>query len=213
MAATYEYGMGRVVYLNHLWIWYTDVYFKNDTDNGEILMENCLRYVHPGIISWLRVNPSTGRVGPGADSDVAVLFDAGALAPGDYSAVLSVYNNDPSDPQIIIPVDLEVSATSVEPVSRTPAEFALFPGYPNPFNASITIQYSLAEAGHVTLQITDLQGRIVAVLRDGETENAGVHRIVWNGTDSSGMPLSSGVYLVRLRTEKFTGLQKITLLK
>jgi flagellar hook assembly protein FlgD len=72
----------------------------------------------------------------------------------------------------------------------------LDPNYPNPFNPSTAIAFTLDQAGAVRLEIYDLRGRLVAMLVD-EVLPAGRHEVMWDGTDSSGRAMSSGVYLSR----------------
>ena len=68
---------------------------------------------------------------------------------------------------------------------------------PNPFTASITLAYTLPEAGPVALTVHDILGRRVAVLEAGWLSE-GVHAAVWDGRDTHGVALPSGIYFVRL---------------
>jgi len=78
-----------------------------------------------------------------------------------------------------------------------PGGFDLASNYPNPFNPSTQIDYSLHEAGKVSLVIYDVLGREVATLADAY-QQAGRYTVTWN-SQSSGIPVSSGVYFARLR--------------
>jgi hypothetical protein len=77
-----------------------------------------------------------------------------------------------------------------------PQEFALLPNYPNPFNASTTVQFELPRAGHVSLMVYDILGRSVSTLADCDFQ-AGLHNICWDGKSSEGKTVASGKYLVR----------------
>ncbi len=79
-----------------------------------------------------------------------------------------------------------------------PKLFTLKQNYPNPFNPTTTIRYSLSAAGIVKLNIYDIQGRQVKQLASGNSQSAGSHELVWNGTDDFGVAVASGVYLYRL---------------
>jgi hypothetical protein len=94
----------------------------------------------------------------------------------------------------------------------TPQEFALLPNYPNPFNASTTIQFEMPRAGHVSLMVYDILGRSVSTLADGEFQ-AGRHSIRWDGTSSNGKIVASGRYLVRAATGDDVKTVPIMLLK
>jgi hypothetical protein len=66
--------------------------------------------------------------------------------------------------------------------------------YPNPFSLSTTIYYFLPGSSHVTLRIYDIKGNIVRLLAD-EYQDAGEHRIQWDGKDANGVELSNGSYV------------------
>jgi hypothetical protein len=88
-----------------------------------------------------------------------------------------------------------------------PTAFALSQNYPNPFNPTTTISYILPSATRTSLVITDLLGRKVATLVDGE-KSAGVHIMTWNAT---GLP--SGVYFLQMRAGEFVETRKLLLAK
>ncbi|MBI5060601.1 T9SS type A sorting domain-containing protein [candidate division KSB1 bacterium] len=98
-------------------------------------------------------------------------------------------------------------AAAQERAHPTAAEFALVAPYPNPFNSTATIEYSLALRASVRLAIYDILGREVAVLVDDET-NAGSHRHTW---DARGV--ASGLYFVSLRSGDQAQTRKLMLLK
>jgi len=79
--------------------------------------------------------------------------------------------------------------------------------YPNPFNPSTTIYYSLAAGGFTTLKIYDLLGREVTTLVNTK-QNAGSYSIIWNASD-----FSSGVYFYKLQSEGFVQTKKMILTK
>ena len=93
-----------------------------------------------------------------------------------------------------------------------PREFALDPNYPNPFNSSTTIRYRIAAPGRVRLEIFDVQGRKVKMLAAGDV-GAGVYQVEWDGTDASGKPVATGVYLARLQKGTASLVHKMLLLK
>jgi len=76
-------------------------------------------------------------------------------------------------------------------------EFALAPANPNPFPAVTALRYTLPRPGDVRLVVHDVTGRTLRTLADGPV-GAGSHALVWDGKDDAGLPLSSGVYFVRL---------------
>jgi len=93
-----------------------------------------------------------------------------------------------------------------------PLGFELHRNFPNPFNPSTTFSFSLKEASQVDLEIYNLQGQRVKVLSSGSF-GAGDHQITWNGTDSNGRALASGVYFYRINTPQGSDTKKCILLK
>ena len=94
----------------------------------------------------------------------------------------------------------------------TPDEYALRPGYPNPFNAETVLLFDLPAAADVRLSVYNLAGQRVADLVRARRE-AGTHRVQWDGRDGAGVPLASGVYLVRLSAGRWVGTEKLLLLR
>ncbi|MCY1720458.1 T9SS type A sorting domain-containing protein [Prolixibacteraceae bacterium Z1-6] len=78
----------------------------------------------------------------------------------------------------------------------TPSSEHLLYIYPNPFNSSSTIQFSLANAGKVNITIYNIFGQPVQILANGEYSE-GLHMVSWQGNDFNGSPAPSGMYLCR----------------
>ncbi len=95
---------------------------------------------------------------------------------------------------------------------QLPGSFALSQNYPNPFNAATTIEFSLQNAGQVTIDLYNLLGRRVATLTD-RLYASGHHSIRWNGTTSGGQQVASGVYFYRLSHHGEAASRKMILIK
>lgn len=93
-----------------------------------------------------------------------------------------------------------------------PANLVLRANYPNPFNPVTTIRYGVPSEGRVSLAIYDARGRLVKNLLN-EVQPAGFHEVVWNGTDSAGAQVASGVYLYRVVTGDRARMKKMLLMK
>ena len=95
----------------------------------------------------------------------------------------------------------------------SPLVNSLAQNYPNPFNPSTTISYSLAKSGsQVNLQIFNSRGQLVRNLVD-TPQAEGLHRVVWDGKDDQGGDLAAGLYFYRLRTEDYSQINRMLLLK
>ena len=88
----------------------------------------------------------------------------------------------------------------------------LYQNYPNPFNPSTTIYFGLKTLSNVDLRIFDVSGRLVRVLASGKFQ-AGEYRRIWDGKDSHGIPVASGVYFYRLVAGDFEQTRKMLLLR
>ena len=94
----------------------------------------------------------------------------------------------------------------------TPDAFGLGANYPNPFNSTTVVHFSIPAAGHVDLAVYNLRGQKVRDLV-AATRSAGTHRVRWSGEDDRGNALSSGVYVLRLRSGYHTATGKMLLLR
>lgn len=99
-----------------------------------------------------------------------------------------------------------------EPEKESKTSTGLIAIVPNPFNPSTTIHYALAKQMHVSLAVFDVSGRLVRELVN-RNEPAGSHSIAWEGTDSHGAAVATGIYFVRLSAGSVTRTMKMMLLK
>ncbi|NOX37213.1 MAG: T9SS type A sorting domain-containing protein [Calditrichaeota bacterium] len=107
--------------------------------------------------------------------------------------------------------ELETAMGSPEPVPVA-NRMILYPNFPNPFNATTMIRYSLPHREHVVVRIFDIRGRSIITLVD-RFQKAGIHTIRWNGVNSSGQSVPSGVYLYQLQTGHGKTARKMVVLK
>jgi len=105
-----------------------------------------------------------------------------------------------------------LSTDVAEEVGDVPSRYVLGGVSPNPFNPVTTVSYGLPERGHARLSVYNVSGRLVKVLADG-VEDAGYHRVTWDGRDDRGVEVSSGVYFCRMEAAEFTASAKMVLLK
>jgi hypothetical protein len=84
---------------------------------------------------------------------------------------------------------------------RTTEAVHLIRSAPNPFQARTRILFSLASPGGVRVDVLDVRGRLIRRLQDGDLD-AGMQAVSWDGRTDDGGPVPSGVYLVRVTTER-----------
>jgi len=98
------------------------------------------------------------------------------------------------------------------PIAGLPAGFELRGNYPNPFNPSTTIDYSLPNRTHVSIKIYNVMGQLVRELINAD-QSAGDHLVTWDGKDKAGSTVPTGIYFYRVQTDSFAESRKMLLLK
>ncbi len=94
-----------------------------------------------------------------------------------------------------------------------PGEFELHQNYPNPFNPETTISFSLLKSEKVTLEIFNSLGQKVRTLISNQIKQAGRNVVKYDGMNDSGLKLSSGTYIYRLRAGSFSKSKRMIILK
>lgn len=84
--------------------------------------------------------------------------------------------------------------------------------YPNPFNPSTNISFSLDETAHATLEIYNIKGEKIKTLADNEL-SSGLHTVEWDGKDKASKSAPSGVYFCKMKVGEFIQTKKMILLK
>lgn len=108
--------------------------------------------------------------------------------------------------------DLPVSSTSSEDESIPPLPLSLRQNYPNPFNPHTQISFYLPEGAAATLKIYNLKGQLIKTLIDKKLA-PGEHSFTWDGQNSEGEQVSTGIYLYRLQTPQHNITRKMVLSK
>jgi hypothetical protein len=103
---------------------------------------------------------------------------------------------------------ITLSPNGIKDGDLVPAVFKLYQNFPNPFNPSTKISFSLANAGYTTLKVYNIIGQEVIQLFDG---NAEAGRLYIVNFDASNLP--SGLYLYKLQNADKTEVKKLTLIK
>ena len=93
-----------------------------------------------------------------------------------------------------------------------PAVYELSKNFPNPFNPTTTIEYSIPTAGHVELVIFNMTGQKVRTLVS-DAKDAGFYKAVWDGKNEMGETAASGLYFYKLVSGNFNKIEKMTLIK
>lgn len=103
----------------------------------------------------------------------------------------NVYTNSIDDEETFNPIKIQIASI-----------------FPNPFNPTTTIRFSLSKPGSVSLSVFDVVGRKVAELEKNTAFSTGTHQIQWNASG-----FASGIYIIQLQSENFSDFKKVTLIK
>jgi len=104
------------------------------------------------------------------------------------------------------------SITNIDDNKKIPNSYSLSQNYPNPFNPTTAIEYALPEQSNVKLIIYDIKGNTVKHW-NYINQNAGYYSVIWNGTNSSGSQVSTGIYFYRIIAGDFTQTKKMVFMK
>lgn len=149
-----------------------------------------------GAPTWMRLSPATvafDALEQGTEETAVFSFDVLEEAPVGQPNTLTVTARSGQQVQWQKEIRLQVAA---------PAKFSLSPNYPNPFNPSTTIRYTLPARMKVTLSVYYILGRKVATLAEG-TQPPGLRQVRFDGAH-----LASGFYFYRVVAEG-PGLERI----
>jgi hypothetical protein len=147
-------------------------------------------------------------------------FFSFSLKPGTYEINAYYDGYESAEPQtvtieeneIVEDITIELFPTDSQENNIPHAGEIVLSNYPNPFNPSTMIQFTLPQENFVELSIFNVKGQKVKILSH-DIKPAGNHEIEWNGTDESGNSVSSGIYLYQLKTNQKTVTQKMLLAK
>ncbi|MFC1490763.1 T9SS type A sorting domain-containing protein [Candidatus Latescibacterota bacterium] len=146
---------------------------------------------------WLTISEAGVLSGtPTSESEIQITLRAYISASDDTLSTSLIVNN-----------------TTNVTVDNHPSAFSVSSPFPNPFNPSTTIRYSVPVESEVRLEIFDIFGRKVAVLADGRM-SPGVYDAVWDSRiNAGGSALGSGVYIYRFSSQGYSHTGKVMLLQ
>ena len=159
---------------------------------------------------WLEMVTPSGSVAGGGSGQLTVRAHnnvQGLLLPaGAYTGAVQLHTNDLEHANTLIPVTLHVGDVAVDRPGL-PLSFQVGEAWPNPFNPSATLRFTLPAPGQVSARLHNLQGQVVGLLFSGHL-GAGEHRLAIRGDG-----LASGLYFLELEAGSDRAVRKLTLLK
>ncbi len=205
----YEYHYSGLI--DELRIWNIPRTLEEITDN----MFMRLKFDTPGLVAYYTFDEGAGQVA----NDATPLLNNGRLGksvdPDDADPLWYACERPVAMNAVARLTKAPLSVEELTELEPVPDQFTLSQNYPNPFNATTTIAY-LVPAGsagnQVRLDIYDVKGRLIKTLANSPAE-AGSHRVIWDGYDNSGQPVTSGLYFYRLQAGSFTEVKRLVMLK
>lgn len=131
-----------------------------------------------------------------AEAETVIPSTKSLLVPEEYTSIQAAFN----------------TALMDDGDSVTPNQFALKGNYPNPFNPTTNINYSLDVTSDVNVTVYSLLGQEIVTLHSG-VQKAGVHTVEWSGINDLGQIAASGMYLYRITSDGRALTGKMMLLK
>ncbi|MCF7920800.1 MAG: T9SS type A sorting domain-containing protein [Candidatus Cloacimonetes bacterium] len=160
-------------------------------------------------LSWIVLSEFEGELSYGEAAVIDVTVNTDDLEIGLHECEIVITDNRM---ETRIPVYVEV----LEPISGDETEVSqatiLKGNFPNPFNPETEIRFVKTTPGDVTLTIYNLKGQVVKEIQR-ENLGSGEHSILWQGDDSEGRTVSSGVYFYKFKDGDFTTSKKMVLMK
>tara|TARA_B100001250_G_scaffold414521_1_gene453513 strand:+ start:1699 stop:3111 length:1413 start_codon:yes stop_codon:yes gene_type:complete len=115
-------------------------------------------------------------------------------------------------PVILIPLGNTNVITAVSELIQLPKESFLGDAYPNPFNSTVSIPFTLEKSSTLKISVYDALGRHVNTLANA-TFSSGFHKLTWNGQNQRGITVGNGLYFINISTKSQTFRSKVLLLK
>jgi len=159
--------------------------------------------------SWIDYSPRSGRLEADETQDITLEINTADLDTGSYGVVLE-FEHNAMEEITQIPVELQVVLEIIPSVANNgelPFEYALHQNWPNPFNPSTELAYSLRDAGFTQLRVFDVIGREIVSLVE-KHQPAGNYRISFDGSN-----IPAGIYFYRLESGSFKSVHKMVLVK
>jgi hypothetical protein len=221
MPIVIEYS-GTGISIDHI-AYYPPLTFWDDTFDSLVVSQGFYRMLGfydiggednpPLFTNYNRVQPwkFVFTAEPGAPSQVVTIDTT--TDPVNGSIMFGVVGGSIEIHPAFVPGGILYGTLDVDDeTAEIPTEFALNQNYPNPFNPQTNVSFDLPKSQYVSLEIYNILGQQVKTLASGNFE-AGRYAYTWNGTNSRGEDVPSGIYFYSLKTEEFSKTNKMMLIR
>lgn len=130
-----------------------------------------------------------------------------------YNGSIYVFGGADENNQPVSAVEkLDVITSVPKPPAQVATGFKLENNYPNPFNPSTQISFTIAKTSHVSLDVYSILGEHIKNITS-KIYDQGNYHFIWNGTNDFGIQVAGGIYIYKLSSDYFTESKKMILLK
>ncbi|MFC1887991.1 C25 family cysteine peptidase [Candidatus Cloacimonadota bacterium] len=163
-------------------------------------------------LSWISLASSSGTLNGSETHEIEVIFNTEEMLEGYYECELFISDVETRDYKRV-PVNLHVVDTDA-PETEIPNGNIHLGNYPNPFNPTTTISFSVDKnINEAILEIYNIRGQMINSFTIDTSDHRSIYNVVWNGESSKGDNVSSGIYFSKIKSGKFTSTKKMILMK
>nr|NIS48868.1 T9SS type A sorting domain-containing protein [candidate division Zixibacteria bacterium]NIT61484.1 T9SS type A sorting domain-containing protein [Fodinibius sp.]NIU16947.1 T9SS type A sorting domain-containing protein [candidate division Zixibacteria bacterium]NIV09100.1 T9SS type A sorting domain-containing protein [candidate division Zixibacteria bacterium]NIY30064.1 T9SS type A sorting domain-containing protein [Fodinibius sp.] len=164
-------------------------------------------------VSWLHLSPLFDLANADSSAALAITIDPQNITGGSYLSGLTIYSSHAGEMrQDFLPIRLDYTTGIAGNQPALPQRFEVGQNYPNPFNPNTEVQFGLPSDSRVKIEIFNILGQRI-FLRETPQLSAGYHTFQWNGTDSQGNRVSSGVYFYKISNDDKAKVRKMILMR
>jgi len=169
------------------------------------IFDQALYYQNNGFLRMLSYDGAAETIEPGLfvlSSLPFSLYDPQSIK---VEQIIVADENNRAMPKVEIEIKYEGAP-------GMPLDYSLSQNFPNPFNPTTNVQFTVPQEGLVTIKVYDMLGQDVATLYSGNAIG-GTYTLNWDGKDNSGNAVSSGSYIYKMTAGDFVQSKKMTFLK
>jgi hypothetical protein len=184
-----------------------DIVFQDTSVSKDIKLDLERHSVNDNRSFYLSKESDHGIMAPWESFDWCLMLDTAGQLPGTILEFDVVFTTDPNVGTFVVPITVTVDESGINNDPDVSAQ--LYQNYPNPFSTSTTISFNIhhRDTENAEIKIYNIKGQLIRELGFSPLaggSNLGFGEAIWDGKDSSGKPVPSGVYLYRITTDSFT---------
>ena len=209
----------------YLQVQFDDNYFVFDSISAASRLSGLMTFqvVSQQVLALTQTTITTVRASsqiPRGNGNIAILNMHAVASAGDGTHPVSCFAQLRDSLGLLMTLPVAIGQVTIagqtpvepDPVAELPREFHLYQNFPNPFNSSTIIYYSLAHGTDVRLEVLNIVGQSVRTLFSGY-QSVGGYSVTWDGRNDYAQGVGSGIYFVRLATDARADYVKAVLLK